>query len=186
MSECTGPERHAYQEALRTIQPEMDELRRLTQQLDQLPQRLSERPGNSSDTQPTVHAGGMVWHIQSQLLKLSKSEIFLCRQAGGDEFAVIQRFEDHAPYAKANGSAEIISTGNDARQLISTYGVQARHTLRFMASNLVAKAQKTVWEKFSRQNPARVVRAVSGQCARIVSQAETLCRRQHREHRMSV
>jgi hypothetical protein len=34
-----------------------------------------------------------------------------------------------------------------------------------MANNLVAKAHKTVWERFANTSPVRVIRAISEKCA---------------------
>ena len=50
------------------------------------------------------------------------------------------------------------------------FAAQARHTLRFMASNLVGKVQKVIWERFPEHNPGKscagtlhAVPAVGGQ-----------------------
>jgi hypothetical protein len=48
----------------------------------------------------------------------------------------------------------------------------AEHTLRFMASNMVARAQTIVWERFANQSPSRVIRAISERCSKAVGEAQ--------------
>lgn len=181
-----GPELDSYQEALQTIQPEFDQLKQIKRQFRNFPQSEAEQHRNSLDGNSAINTGEITWQIQTRLLKLPKSEVLLCRRFTGHEFAIIQRIEEHAAYAKANGAVEILATGTDARRLVSTYSEEVRHTLRFMASNLVAKAQKVVWERFPRHNPAQVVRAISERCSRAVAHVETIGQGQHRRHGLGV
>jgi hypothetical protein len=111
------------------------------------------------------------WQIRSALLKLNNSEILLCdRTVGGQrEFSVIQRFHAASPYAQANGNAEVLLAGRDPVFLVQAYAEGAQHTLSAMANNLVAKAHRTVWERFANTSPVRVIRAISEKCARAAS-----------------
>jgi len=79
-----------------------------------------------------------------------------------------------SPYAKANGTAEILMQGSDARQLTEDFTADARLTLEFMASNLTAKAQKIVWEQFPDHRPGRIVAAISDRCRQAVANEETI------------
>src|SRR5205823_9894129 len=79
-----------------------------------------------------------------------------------------------SPYARAHGSAEVLLTGDNARDLTNEYMAQAQHTLRFMASNLVAQAQTVVWDQYSHANPDRVMRALSERCAHAVKNTEVV------------
>ncbi|MGA9450099.1 MAG: hypothetical protein WBW41_02015 [Verrucomicrobiia bacterium] len=113
-----------------------------------------------------------VWQVHSTLLNLGQSDILLCQRQ--NEFAVIERFRDESPYAKANGNAEITLEGNDARQLAAAFHANASHTLEFMASNQVATAQKVIWEQFPDHRPAQLVASLSERCRLAVTNEETI------------
>ena len=174
---------NAYTAAFTFIQPEFDEMRQMQQQVDRFPQTTLEQLAGSSGMTATITAEGIEWETQTQLLILPKCEIYLCRKSSGKEFAIIQRFQEDAPYAKTNGNSEILQTGNDARQLVSDYTGEAQHTLRFMASNLVAKTQCVAFERFPEHNPGKVVRAISERCLLVVSESlgvtESVCQTTH-------
>ncbi|HUK83222.1 MAG TPA: hypothetical protein VLZ12_11395 [Verrucomicrobiae bacterium] len=174
----THGERRAYRTAFETIQPEFEQLTELKKQMMGLrPHAL--QPGADSFGMGTVLAmAGVEWHSQIRLLKTPASEIFLCRNPLAPTFAVIQRFQADSPYAQANGNAEILLRGDDASQLVREFAAAARHTLRFMASNLVAGAQRVAWEQFPEQNPGKVVRAISERCHRLVRICELLTERE--------
>jgi hypothetical protein len=163
----TRSELNAYNEAFRAIQSEFEEVGGIQKQLDKLTK------GAQSDSSGLViEASATRWRVEARLFTLPKSEVLLCHRPR--EYAVIQRFAEDAPYAKANGRTDVLLTSTDAGQLVSEYAAQAQHTLRFMASNLVAKAQKVIWERFSENNPVRVMRALSERCYRVADSAQTV------------
>jgi hypothetical protein len=96
----------------------------------------------------------------------------LCQKQ--NDFAVIEKFRDNVPYAKANGSAEILLERNDPRQAAAAFNENAKHTLEFMASNQVATAQRVIWGQFQEHRPARLVAAISERCRLAVSDEETI------------
>lgn len=110
------------------------------------------------------------WQVHSTLLNLGHSNILLCQRQ--NESAVIERFRDDSLYA--NGNAEILLQGNDARELAAAFHTNAKHTLEFMASNQVATAQKVIWEQFPDHRPARIVAAISERCRLAVTNEETI------------
>jgi hypothetical protein len=112
------------------------------------------------------------WKVRSALLNLNHGEILLCQR--GDEFAVIERFHEGSPYAQANGNAQMLWRGNDAQAVADAFKDDARLTLRFMVSNLTAKAQKIVWEQFPDHRPGHVVAAISERCHQAIANAETI------------
>src|SRR6266540_7389669 len=114
------------------------------------------------------------WDAYGVLLKSSECEVLLCRKTEGTEWAAIQRLSESGSYAKAHGVTEVLLTGNDARKVTNEYAAQAQHTLRFMASDLVANAQKIVWDQYSHANPDRVMRALSERCAHAVKNTEVV------------
>jgi len=120
-----------------------------------------------------------VWQVHSTLLNLGQSDILLCERQ--NEFAVIERFRDGSPYAKANGIAEILLEGDNPREVAAAFHANARHTLEFMASNQVATAQRVIWGHFQEHNPARLVEAISERCRLAVSDEETISQRQSAE-----
>jgi hypothetical protein len=106
---------------------------------------------------------------------LNFCDVLLCDRwtNGQKEFGVIQRFQNGSPYARANGNAEVLLTGNDAALLVQDYASNAEHTLKFMASNMVATAHKVVWERYANYNPGHVVQAISERCAQAASNAQS-------------
>jgi len=111
------------------------------------------------------------WEAGEALLNLKRGEILLCRR--GDEFAVIERFDQDSPYAQAKGQAEILMQGNDANQLAHEFKANAQRTLEFMASNATAKAQKIVWGQFYDQKPDEIMAAISERCHQAAANQET-------------
>ena len=174
----THAERAAYTTAFEAIKPEFEQLTRIKQRLDRFQRRSAERPADSFGMGVTFAVDGVEWQSRVRLLKLPASEIFLCRDPSEISLAVIQRFQAESPYAKANGNAEILLRGDDASQLVREYAAEVRHTLRFMTSNLVAKAQRVAWEQFPEQNPGKVVRAISKRCQQVAGIRETVVERE--------
>jgi hypothetical protein len=117
-----------------------------------------------------------VWQVRSTLLNLGQSTILLCQKQ--NDFAVIERFRDNVPYAKANGIAEILLERNDSRELAAAFNENAKHTLEFMASNEVATAQRVIWGQFHEHRPARLVAAISERCRLAVTNEETISQTQ--------
>jgi len=164
----------AYTAAFATIQPEFDEMRQMQRQLRRFTGMTLDKPTDSDHGPVMIVADGIEWQAQAQLLKLPKSAIFLCRQRTGNECAIIQWYSPESTYAKANGQDEILSRGADPRHLVSEYAALVQHTLRFMASNLVAKAQRIAFEQFPEHRPGKVVRAISERCLLAVGESLTL------------
>jgi hypothetical protein len=119
------------------------------------------------DTPQTGH-----WEVGEALLNLKRGEILLCRR--GDEFAVIERFDQDSPYAQAKGQAQILMQGNDASQLAEEFKSNAQRTLEFIASNATAKAQKIVWGQFYEQKPDEIMAAISERCHQAAVNQETI------------
>jgi len=172
-------EMEAYNEAFETIQEDFDALQKIKESLKELigdPVVFTIPDGRMpEEVIETLYAqeGTVHWQVRSRLLNLNHSEVLLCERMGreGKEFAVIDRFNRDSPYGRASGPAQVYLTGNDPVLLVQDYAANAEHTLRFMASNMVATAHKVVWERYANQNPDRVVRAISERCAAAVSHA---------------
>src|SRR5438874_12950513 len=169
----THSELEAYDAAFRTIRQEFSELEKLQDQVNHLAKIRWDHPAVLRHFSSLL-TGDARWDAYGVLLKTSASEVLLCRKAEGTEWAAIQRLSVSAPYAQAHGATEVLVTGNDARAVTNEYAAQAQHTLRFMASNLVAKAQKIVWDQYSHANPDRVMRALSERCAHVVKNTEVV------------
>jgi hypothetical protein len=163
-------EMKAYRAAFGIIAPEFESLGIIRKQL--------ENPDvvNPSREKEIVTSQLGVWQVRSTLLNLNQSDILLCQK--DDTFAVIERFRDNAPYAKANGIAEILLERNDPRQLLTAFNENAKHTLEFMASNQVATAQRVIWGQFPENRPDRLVEAISERCRLAVSDEEEITQRQ--------
>jgi hypothetical protein len=171
--ELTPNELAAYNAAFKAVRTDFRDLEKIQEQLNRLAKVRWERPDSNLRSFAVVTTPeGARWNAYGLMLKLSKSEVLLCRQADGADWAIIQRFPPESLYAQAHGSAEILLAGSNVREVATEYTAQAQHTLRFMASNLVAKAQKIAWEQFRENNPARVVQALSERCSQAMSNTE--------------
>lgn len=146
----------SYRAAFSTIADQLDSIISLKEHLDKV---------NDWHPEPGVVYGR--WQICSERLNLGQSEILLCRLE--NEFAVIERFHDGSAYAQKNGGQEILLRGESTQQLCADFKANACHTLKYMASNLTAKAQKVVWDQFSYCHPAEVMAAISDRCLQAVS-----------------
>lgn len=161
----TQSEVKSYRAAFGAIAEEFDSLTGLKRQLN----RTGSKPSEKEICTPETGR----WLVRSRLLNLGQSEILLCQRADYD-FAIIERFRDDSVYAKANGGAEILMQGDRNRQLTEDFKANAQHTLKFMASNLTAKAQKIVWEQFPDHRPGHVVAAISERCLQAVANEEAI------------
>lgn len=123
------------------------------------------------------------WEVRSALLNLNCGEILLCQRS--DEFAVIERFHDGSPDARANDNAQMLWKGNHAQAVTKAFKDDARLPLKFMVSYLTAKAQKIVWEQFTDHRPGHVVAAVSERCHQAIANAETISQEQKAAHSIS-
>jgi hypothetical protein len=117
-----------------------------------------------------------LWEVRSALLNLNQGEILLCQRGG--EYAVIERFHEDSPYAIANGDAQMLWKGNHALAITDAFKDDARLTLEFMASNLMAKAQKIVWEQFPDHRPGHIVAAITERCHLAIANEETISQNQ--------
>jgi hypothetical protein len=163
-------EMKAYRAAFSAIAPEFESLGIIKKQLEN-PAIVTPSPEKEIVTSQIG-----VWQVRSTLLNLNQSDILLCQKH--DTFAVIERFRDNAPYAKANGIAEILLERDDPRQLLTAFNENAKHTLEFMASNQVATAQRMIWGQFQEHRPERLVEAISERCRMAVSGEEEITQRQ--------
>lgn len=161
----TQREIESYRSAFGAISTEVAAAKGLKEQLDHIGE-----PNLSGETQMTSPEIGQ-WAIRSQLLDLDGGDVLLCERNA--EFAIIEHFRPSSIYAQANASAEILLQGNDADKLLEDFKANAQLTLEFMASNLVAKAQKIVWEEYPDERPGHIVAAISERCRQAVSNQET-------------
>lgn len=192
----TSSEYDTYKEAFGAIQEEFDSLEQIKNQIKDLTRDSGvyvipdSNFLNQSVTTQHSESGdlNLKWDIRSRLLKMAHSDVLLCERLtaqGKKQFAVIERYQDESPFAHANGDAHVLLVSDDASQAIHDYTARAEHTLRFMASNMVARAQTVVWERFANQNPARVIRAISERCAKAVGEAHNEIQAQILEQKMT-
>jgi hypothetical protein len=172
-------EMEAYNEAFENIQEEFDSLQKIKNALKELignPVVFTIPDGRSEgEVIETSHGqdGTARWQVRSRLLKLNHSEVLLCERhrREGQEFAVIDRVDANAAYARAHGNAQVNLTGNDPVLLVQDFAANAEQTLRLMATNMVGTAQRVVWQRYASCSPDRVVKAISERCAQVVSDA---------------
>jgi hypothetical protein len=175
MSErLTGTELAAYNAAFAVIERDYRQIEGINKQLEQ----LDRVQPDSKSIETVTTANGKNWNTHAVLMNLPKGEILLCREPEGNQWAIVQRLNIAGRYAQAHGEASVLLTGNSARQVVDDYSDQARHTLRFMARNLTAKAQQVVWEKYPDNNPGQVMQAISQRCALAVDNPQALKQQQ--------
>lgn len=179
----TETELAAYNAAFATIERDYKQIENIKGQLEQLDRTALEK-SDSKPSETVTTADGKNWNARATLMNLPKGEILLCREPEGNQWAAIQRLNTAGRYAQTHGDAKVLLTGNSAREVIDDYSNQANHTLRFMARNLTAKAQESVWEKYPDNNPSRVVRAISERCYSAADNSQSLEQRQGIEQNM--
>jgi hypothetical protein len=173
----TESEMKGYRAAFSAIGPEFESLGQIKKQLDK-----PDTVVPSTEKEICTSQLG-VWQVRSTLLNLGQSDILLCQK--GNDYAVMERFRDNTPYAKANGNAEILIERNDPREAATAFNENAKHTLEFMASNQVATAQRVIWGQFPEHRPDRLVEAISERCRLAVSDEEPISQMQTVENSIS-
>jgi hypothetical protein len=167
--ELSGPEITAYKTASEAIQLDLSRISSLREQVTRLEQVHWHKPDSKPYARVATAEGE--WDVHAQLFKFPRSEINLCRQ--GDTWAVVQEFKGLSSYAQAKGQTDILLKGQNAPGLMNEYLGQIEHTMRFMARNAAAHAQRVVWEQFPDHNPIQVIRALSEKCAQAVEKPES-------------
>jgi hypothetical protein len=196
VGKLTPSELDTYNAAFAVIKDEFDSLERIKNDVKELttnPRRFTIPDAKVSKQciadMSEGECNAVLWDVRSQLLKLNQSQVFLCERELGTsekkEYAVIELFKDDSAYAQANGNARVLATGHNAALVVQDYAANAEHTLHFMASNMVASAQKVVWERVASQNPSRVIRAISDRCAQAVGDAQNEIQAQILERKIS-
>lgn len=168
----TDQELTAYNTAMQAIDGDLSIMRPVREALSRLERvQWTNSEPKSFDTITTPEGN---WQAHGLLLKLLRCEVFLCRNANGDQWAVIQKLQASSPYAQAHGATDILVKGIDASIVAREYMAQMRHTLRFMARNAEVKAQKIVWEQFPDDHPAKVIHAISERCDSVAEGREVI------------
>ena len=170
----TRGELDAYNSAFKAIRSDFAELEKLQTQVNRLARIRWDHPASLRHFTSLKTADGTQWDAYGILLKSANSEVLLCQKVEGTEWAAIQRLPTDGPYARGHGTTEVLVNGDDARAVTTEYASPAQHTLRFMASNLMARAQKVAWEQFPDHNPKRVVHALSERCYEALGEKEVV------------
>ncbi len=166
-NDLVGNEALAYRAASHSVERDLQPLENIKEQLNALEQVRWERP--NPPVQETFKApDGTTWDVYAHLVKLPNSRIILCRPRNSPDWSVIQEFEEGSPYARNHGRTEILVQGQNVREVVMDYVAEANHTLRFAERNLVAQAQKMVWQHFPENNPGKVVEALVEHCDKAV------------------
>jgi hypothetical protein len=188
----TPAEFDTYNEAFGAIQDEFSSLEQIKDSLKEITENpdIFQIPDShfagQSVVVKNVSNGESRLNVCACLLKLNRSDVLLCERemSEGKQFAVVERYKDDLEYAQANGNTRVLLVANDPLQAVEEYVGQAEHMLRFMASNMVARAQTIVWERFANQSPSRVIRAISERCSKAVGEAQNEIQERILERRM--
>jgi hypothetical protein len=166
----TESEHNLYLEALGAVKKQLLELSDFSHQLNQVAELCESASGvtvsrNGTESVLTTPKPPASWKVVNQILKLELGSILLCSHEDGDgkDYAIVQRFLPQSLYAKAHGAIVVQAQGNDPTILVQDYIERVRHTLRFMASDAVARAQEIIWKNSNDRDVSRVVRAISDQ-----------------------
>ncbi len=126
------------------------------------------QPSRSRDIQGLPD--GTTWDVYAHVGGTSqKPNSLLCRPRSSPDWSIIQEFGEGSAYADAHGRREVLTQGQNVREVVMDYVAQANHTLRFSERNLVANAQKMVWRQFSEHNPGKIVEALMEHCDKAVT-----------------
>jgi len=167
-NDLVGDEALAYRRVSDSMQRDLHQMEKIKEQLNRLEQVRWERP-NPRVLETFRAADGTTWDVYAHLVELPKSRILLCRPRNSPNWSVIQEFEEGSAYANAHGRREVLTQGQNVREVVMDYVAQANHTLRFSERNLVANAQKMVWRQFPEHNPGKVVEALMERCDKAVT-----------------
>jgi hypothetical protein len=167
-NDLVGDEALAYRRVSDSMQRDLHQMKKIKEQLNRLEQVRWERP-NPPVLETFRASDGTSWDVYAHLVELPKSRILLCRPRNSPDWSVIQEFEEGSSYANAHGRREVLTKGQDVREVVNDYVAQASHTLRFSERNLVANAQKMVWRQFPEHNPGKVVEALMEHCDKAVT-----------------
>lgn len=154
----TEEENEAYQNAVAKVQPELTDITAIGEAL-----RVIETSDQATASEKgEIQLNGEPWDVRRTLVQLTQSEVLLCRK--GDEVAVVERFAENSRYAQANGSSEVLLTGNNEHQVLQDFVENERQTLQLLASDLTAKIRERLAEERPDLNCRRVVEAVGRRC----------------------
>jgi hypothetical protein len=167
-NDLVGDEALAYRRVSDSMQRDLHQMGKIKEQLNRLEQVRWERP-NPPVLETFRASDGTTWDVYAHLVELPKSRILLCRPRNSPDWSVIQEFEEGSAYANAQGRREVLTQGQNVREVVMDYVAQANHTLRFSERNLVANAQKTVWRQFPEHNPGKIVEALMEHCDKAVT-----------------
>jgi hypothetical protein len=183
-NDLVGDEALAYRAASHSVDHDLHPLEKIKEQLNALEQVRWERP--NPPVQETFRASdGTTWDVYAHLVKLPKSRILLCRPRNSPAWSVVQEFEEGSAYARNHGRTEVLTQGQNVREVVTNYIAQANHTLRFAERNLVAKAQKMVWRQYSQNNPGKIVEALMEHCEKAVTHNRSIGESQAQNIRQS-
>ena len=167
-NDLVGDEALAYRRVSDSMQRDLHQLEKIKEQLNRLELVRWERP-NPRVLETFRASDGTTWDVYAHLVELPKSRILLCRPHNSSAWSVIQEFEEGSAYANAQGRREVLTQGQNVREVVMDYVAQANHTLRFSERKLVANAQKLVWRQFPEHNPGKVVEALMEHCDKAVT-----------------
>jgi hypothetical protein len=176
-NDLVGDEALAYRRVSDSMQRDLHQMEKIKEQLNRLEQVRWERP-NPPVLETFRASDGATWDVYAHLVELAKSRILLCRPRSGSDWSVIQEFEEGSAYANAHGRREVLTQGQNVREVVMDYVAQANHTLRFSERNLMANAQKMVWRQFPEHNPGKVVEALMEHCDKAVTHNRSIGERQ--------
>jgi|SRR5882724_12041724 len=170
----SASEQRAYTFAITAVG---EQLRQYIEAADALATLTKEIPmaGKSSDSLMGKHLGtieiqgmeGGQWQIRRSLFKTSRNELLLCsRQAGkGQDFGIVEKCDPDSAYARAQGSAELLITGNNLVLLLQDHVENECRVLEAFRHDLEASVEEVLAEKYPGENYSRVVKAISAQCS---------------------
>src|SRR5665213_920591 len=167
-NDLVGDEALAYRRVSDSMQRDLHQLEKIKAQLNRMEQVRWERP-NPPVLETFRASDGTTWDVYAHLVALPKSRILLCRPRNSPGWSVIQEFEEGSVYANAHGRREVLTQGQNVREVVMDYVAQANHTLRFSERNLMANAQKMVWRQFPEHNPGKIVEALMEHCDNAVT-----------------
>jgi hypothetical protein len=169
----SASEQRAYSTAIAAVGEQLrqyieaaDAVARLAKELPNTGKQPDGLVGEHLGTIQIKGAEGGQWQIRRSLFKTTRNELLLCSRqtGGGQDFGIVEKFDPDSAYARAQGSAELLITGNNVVLLLQDHVENECRVLEAFRHDLEASVEEVLAEKYPGENFSRVVKAISAQC----------------------
>jgi len=181
----TDGEFEAYKSLFGSVEGDFKELSTITEGLIKLEKSLPDllKMISTPTSESVGGQDGSEWQVLSPLADNRQAEMLWCKRQLGEreEFAVVERFPEDSPLAKAQGQFDVQMTDSDPLRLLRDFISARREASQFFANDIIATAQEQAAEKYPGQDLNRVLEAISHRCTKSISPEQTMTPAQTRK-----